>query len=170
MIPSSCSLLISLISHSQNIKDLVCGLSTLNIFTPLSIQKSTILFNSIQRFSQSAVSKFTGKTSWYFLGGFSAYCTVPSGRQLNHWGCSFTYGWSWEHWIAKSIAISIPNSWALFTRLLKSSMVPNSGCRDLWPPSPAPIAHGDPGSFGAALVALFTPFLKLSPIGWTGGR
>src|SRR2546421_305233 len=36
--------------------------------------------------------------SWYFLGGFSAYFSVPSGRRLNHSGCSFSHGWSGEHW------------------------------------------------------------------------
>ena len=30
--------------------------------------------------------------SWYFFGGFSAYWIVPSGRVLNHYGCSATYG------------------------------------------------------------------------------
>ena len=38
--------------------------------------------------------------SWYFLGGFSAYLIVPSGRQSNHCGCSLIHGWSGEHWTA----------------------------------------------------------------------
>ena len=46
--------------------------------------------------------------SSYFFGGFSAYLIVPSGRQSNHSGCSLIQGWSGEHWIAKSIAISSP--------------------------------------------------------------
>ena len=32
--------------------------------------------------------------SWYFFGGFSAYAIVPSGRVVNHSGCSVTHGWS----------------------------------------------------------------------------
>ena len=48
--------------------------------------------------------------SWYFFGGFSAYCTLPSGRQRNHSGCSFTHGWSGATWNAMSIAISMPAS------------------------------------------------------------
>ena len=32
--------------------------------------------------------------SWYFFGGFSAYAMVPSGRVVNHSGCSVTHGWS----------------------------------------------------------------------------
>ena len=30
--------------------------------------------------------------SWYFLGGFSAYWIVPSGRARNHSGCSLDPG------------------------------------------------------------------------------
>ena len=48
--------------------------------------------------------------SSYFFGGFSAYLIEPSGRQLNHSGCSRSQGWSGEHWIAKSSAISSPFS------------------------------------------------------------
>ena len=36
--------------------------------------------------------------------------SVPSGRRLNHSGCSVSQGWSGEHWIAKSSATSIPAS------------------------------------------------------------
>ena len=46
--------------------------------------------------------------SSYFFGGFSAYLIVPSGRQSNHSGCSLIQGWSGEHWMAKSSAISRP--------------------------------------------------------------
>jgi hypothetical protein len=53
--------------------------------------------------------------SWYRLGGFSAYFSVPSGRRWNHSGCSFSHGWSGEHWIAKSSAISIPTFFASVT-------------------------------------------------------
>ena len=57
--------------------------------------------------------------SWYFLGGFSAYLSVPSGRRLNHSGCSFSHGWSGEHWIAKSSAISIAEPLAAATSALE---------------------------------------------------
>ena len=59
--------------------------------------------------------------SSYFLGGFSAYLIVPSGRQSNHSGCCLIQGWSGAAWIAKSSAISRPCSWAAATRRLKSS-------------------------------------------------
>jgi hypothetical protein len=39
--------------------------------------------------------------SWYFLGGFSAYLSVPSGRRKNHSGCSLSHGWSGEQLIAR---------------------------------------------------------------------
>ena len=65
--------------------------------------------------------------SWYFLGGFSAYFSVPSGRRWNHSGCSFSHGWSGEHWIAKSSAISMPASRARATSRSKSASVPRSG-------------------------------------------
>jgi hypothetical protein len=48
--------------------------------------------------------------SSYFFGGFSANLIVPSGRQSNHSGCSLIHGWSGEHWMAKSSAISSPCS------------------------------------------------------------
>src|SRR5438477_3869188 len=51
---------------------------------------------------------------------FSAYLSVPSGRRWNHSGCSFSHGWSGEHWIAKSSAISIPTSRARATSRSKS--------------------------------------------------
>src|SRR3712207_6943246 len=44
--------------------------------------------------------------SWYFLGGFSAYLSVPSGRRWNQSGCSVSHGWSAEHCTARSSAIS----------------------------------------------------------------
>jgi hypothetical protein len=45
--------------------------------------------------------------SWYFLGGFSAYWIVPSGRARNHSGCSLTHGWSGDAWKAMSSATSM---------------------------------------------------------------
>src|SRR5215210_3922316 len=48
--------------------------------------------------------------SWYFLGGFSAYLSVPSGRRKNHSGCSLSHGWSGEQLIARSRATSSPCS------------------------------------------------------------
>ena len=106
-ITSGCSSRTSRINHSQNANGLVCGLSTRKAFTPCSTQNSTTSSHSCQRFSQSSVSQSTFTMSWYFLGGFSAYFMLPSGRNLNHSGCSFMYGWSGEHWIAKSSATSI---------------------------------------------------------------
>src|SRR5438128_1076144 len=87
--------------------------------------------------------------SWYFLGGFSAYFRVPSGRRLNHSGCSVSQGWSAEHWIAKSSATSMSCSRAAATNASKSSSVPSSGLTAVWPPSGPPIAHGLPGAHGA---------------------
>src|SRR5438132_9953395 len=71
--------------------------------------------------------------SWYFLGGFSAYLIVPSGRWKNHSGCSATHGWSGEHWIAKSSATSRPRLRARSTNRSKSSRVPSSGWTAVWP-------------------------------------
>ncbi len=59
--------------------------------------------------------------SSYFFGGFSAYLIVPSGRQSNHSGCCLIQGWSGEHWMAKSSAISRPCACAAATRRRKSS-------------------------------------------------
>ncbi len=108
--------------------------------------------------------------SWYFLGGFSAYLSVPSGRWWNHSGCSFSHGWSAEHWMAKSMAISRPCSTAAATSRSKSSIVPSSGWTAVWPPAAEPIAHGLPGSPGPALSASLRPLRLVSPIGWIGGR
>ena len=109
--------------------------------------------------------------SWYFLGGFSAYFSVPSGRWLNHSGCSVSHGWSAEHWIAKSSATSMPCSRAVATSAAKSSSVPRPGSIAQCPPSSAcPIAHGLPGSSGPAVSALLAPLRFLTPIGWIGGR
>src|SRR3954462_8743902 len=108
--------------------------------------------------------------SWYFLGGFSAYLSVPSGRRWNHSGCSFSHGWSGEHWIAKSSAISTPSSRARATRRSNSSCVPRSGWIASCPPSLAPIAQGLPTSPRFAVTALLRPLRLVCPIGWIGGR
>src|SRR3954449_8889646 len=102
--------------------------------------------------------------SWYFLGGFSAYFSVPSGRRLNHSGCSSSHGWSAEHWMAKSSAISMPCALAVRTRLENSSSVPSSGSIASWPPTSfRPIAHGLPGSSGPALSELLRPLRLVRP-------
>src|SRR3954449_7749739 len=102
--------------------------------------------------------------SWYFLGGFSAYFSVPSGRRLNHSGCSVSHGWSAEHWMAKSNATSMPCSRAVSTRALNSASVPRSGLIASWPPTPCrPIAHGLPGSSGPALSELLRPLRLVRP-------
>src|SRR5438477_2550467 len=108
--------------------------------------------------------------SWYFLGGFSAYFSVPSGRRLNHSGCSSSHGWSGEHWIAKSSAISRPSFFASATRRSNSLMVPSPGSIASWPPSLEPIAHGLPGSPLFAVSALLRPLRFVLPMGWTGGK
>src|SRR3954447_14811319 len=108
--------------------------------------------------------------SWYFLGGFSAYFSVPSGRRLNHSGCSFSHGWSGEHWIAKSSASSTPTVFAATTIASKSSHVPSSGLIASCPPSSDPIAQGEPTSLALASSVLFFPLRFVRPIGWTGGR
>src|SRR5512135_77266 len=85
---SGCARFTSPISHSQKANGLVCGLSTRKIRTPWSIQNTTIESSSAQSSRQCSVSKSNGNMSSYFLGGFSAYWIVPSGRCLNHSGCS----------------------------------------------------------------------------------
>src|SRR6267143_6262188 len=94
---SGCSRFTSPISHSQKANGFVCGLSTRRMRTPWSIQNLTIDSSSSHSSRQLSVSKSKGKMSWYFLGGFSAYWIEPSGRCLNHSGCSRVYGWSGEH-------------------------------------------------------------------------
>ena len=95
--------------------------------------------------------------SWYRLGGFSAYFSVPSGRRWNQSGCSRSQGWSGEHWIAKSRAISRSFSRAAMTSPSKSASVPSSGLTAVCPPSAPPIAHGLPGSPGSAVGRVVAP-------------
>src|SRR6266542_4161983 len=102
--------------------------------------------------------------SWYFFGGFSAYLMLPSGRWKNHSGCSRTQRWSGEHWIAKSSATSSPSRCAASTNRSKSSSVPRSGWTAVKPPSALPIAHGLPGSPGAATSELLRPLRCARPI------
>src|SRR5689334_23125033 len=108
--------------------------------------------------------------SWYFFGGFSAYFSVPSGRRLNQSGCSFSHGWSGEHWIAKSSATSTFASFAAATIASKSSHVPRSGWIASCPPPSEPIAHGEPTSSGSGVNELLRPLRFDTPIGWIGGR
>ncbi len=108
--------------------------------------------------------------SWYFLGGFSAYFSVPSGRRLNHSGCSVSHGWSAEALIARSRQSSIPCSPSVVTSASKSSQVPSSACSASWPPLSSPIAYGLPGSPGSATSVLLRPLRFVCPIGWTGGK
>ena len=106
--------------------------------------------------------------SWYFLGGFSAYLRVPSGRCSNHSGCSVSQGWSAEHWMAKSRAMSSPSRRASATMRSKAASSPSSGCRVVWPPSTPPTAQGLPGSSGPAVRVLLRPLRLVTPMGWTG--
>ena len=108
--------------------------------------------------------------SWYFFGGFSAYAMVPSGRTVNHSGCSATHGWSGAHWSAKSSATSMPRSWVRATNASKSSIVPSSASIASCPPSAEPMAHGEPTSPGPAFTELLRPLRCTVPIGWIGGR
>jgi hypothetical protein len=102
--------------------------------------------------------------------GFSACLIVPSGRRLNHSGCSVSQGWSGEHCTARSIATSSPSFRARATSRSKSASVPSSGCTASCPPSAAPIAHGLPGAPRSAGSVLFAPFRPVRPMGWIGGK
>ena len=64
----------------------------------------------------------------------------------------------------------MPSSRARATSRSKSSIVPSSGWIAVCPPSGPPIAHGLPGSPGAASSVLFRPLRWVRPIGWIGGR
>src|SRR3954468_8015371 len=98
--------------------------------------------------------------SWYFLGGFSAYFSVPSGRRLNHSGWSVSHGWSAEHWIAKSRQMSTPTRRPPATSASNSSSVPRVGVDRVVPagrvadrPGTAGVAGGgDEGVVGALAV------------------
>src|SRR5690606_40846067 len=57
---SGCDRLMRLISHSQNAKAFVWGLSTRKIRTPCCTQNSTMLANSSQRLSHASHSKSNG--------------------------------------------------------------------------------------------------------------
>ena len=107
--------------------------------------------------------------SWYFLGGFSAYLSVPSGRRKNQSGCSFSHGWSGEQLIARSSAMSMSSSAAAAHRARTSSIVPSDGSTASCPPSSEPIAYGEPGSSGPATSVLLRPLRLVWPIGWIGG-
>src|SRR5918992_5761144 len=160
----------SSISHSQNGSGLVCGLSTRKTRTPRSTQVISTSLSASHNPRQSSESQLTLKMSWYRFGGFSAYLRVPSGRRLNQSGCSLSQGWSAEHWIAKSSAISRPCSRASATRRSNSATVPSSGWMASWPPSSPPIAQGEPGSPDLASSELLRPLRLVTPIGWIGGR
>jgi len=64
----------------------------------------------------------------------------------------------------------MPSSRAAARNAWKSAIVPRSEWIASWPPSAAPIAHGEPTSPGAATSALFFPLRLTRPIGWMGGR
>ena len=71
------------ISQCQKGSGLVCGLSTRKVRTPCSIQKQHDAQDLVPQRSPGRRSRSSsGKMSWYFLGGFSAYLMVPSGRWL----------------------------------------------------------------------------------------
>src|SRR5262249_24258340 len=57
---SGCFFFRSRIIHSQKSNGLVCGLSTLKVRTPCSIQNSTMLLSSVHRLRQAGVSKSNG--------------------------------------------------------------------------------------------------------------
>ena len=160
----------SAIIHSQNANGFVCGLSTRKTVTPRSIQNSTTSRSSSQSSRACGPKKLKLTMSWYFLGGFSAYLIVPSGRTENHSGCSRTYGWSGEHCSATSSAISSPAARADSTKRAKSSSVPRRGSIAVWPPFSLPIAQGLPTSSGPGSSVLFLPLRNARPIGWIGGR
>ena len=106
--------------------------------------------------------------SWYFLGGFSAYAMLPSGRVVNHSGCAATHGWSGAACRAKSRATSSPSARAARTNARKSASVPRSGWTVSCPPSSEPIAHGEPGSPGCGSRVLLRPLRFSRPIGMDG--
>ena len=86
--------------------------------------------------------------SWYFLGGFSAYLIVPSGRWRNHSGCSRDV-----RVVRRALEGDVegdvdPVPRAAASRRSKSSSVPRAGWTAVCPPSGPPMAHGLPGSFG----------------------
>ena len=108
--------------------------------------------------------------SWYFFGGFSAYAIEPSGRVVNHSGCSATHGWSGAACRARSRATSMPSSRVRATKSSKSSNVPSCGWIASWPPSSEPIAQGEPTSCGPGSSVLLRPLRLILPIGWIGGR
>ena len=82
---------------------------------------------------------------------------MPSGRWLNHSGCSVSHGWSALQLRAKSSAISIPCSRAAATRASKEATSPRLGSIASWPPSSEPIAQGLPGSSGPAVERVVAP-------------
>ncbi len=90
--------------------------------------------------------------SWYFFGGFSAYCTLPSGRCLNHCGCSLHVGV-----IGRALKGDVERNLDAEARAPVQAAggsppsVPSCGRISLWPPSAAPIAQGLPTSSGLGL-------------------
>ena len=170
---SGCRVRRSASAHSQKASGLVCGLSTRKTRMPRAAQNSKMSRQAAhiaRRSASSSGQKFSGKMSSYRLGGFSAVRMLPSVRCTNHSGCSVTHGWSGLHCSATSMATCTPSDAAWATNRSKSSNVPRSGCRAVWPPSGLPMAHGLPTSPGPAVRELLRPLRLVVPIGCTGGR
>ena len=164
---SGCSRRTSVISHSQNGTGFVCGLSTRNTLDPAVDPPEHHVAQCVPQPAPVVRLEVDVVDVLVRFGGFSAYFNVPSGRRWNHSGCSFSHGWSGEHWMAKSSAISMP-------RLAAATGVRRSSSRaelrvDASCPPAAPIAQG-PRVTGRSDEGVVRPLRFVWPIGWIGGR
>src|SRR3982074_1959292 len=82
----------SRISHSQNLKGFVWGLSTRKILTPCSIQNTTTSRRAFHSAPASSDEKSGLSLCPHLLRGLSAVRIEPSGRRLNHCGCCLQAG------------------------------------------------------------------------------
>ena len=108
--------------------------------------------------------------SWYFLGGFSAYCTVPSGRQQEPLRVLLDLGVvrrALEGDIQGNLDVIFLGFGHQVLEILQGAELRVDG---LVPPSSEPMAQGVPGSPGPAVTALFLPLRLVWPMGWMGGR
>ena len=109
--------------------------------------------------------------SWYFLGGFSAYFSVPSGRRWNHSGCSVEPRVVGRALDREVEAISQPTSRAARDQPLELRERPELGVdrRRARPPrrrSPT----GCRRRRAPATSVLLRPLRFVVPIGWIGGQ
>ena len=108
--------------------------------------------------------------SWYFFGGFSAYWIVPSGRVLNHVGCSRhprVVGRRLEGDVERDLEpVARRRGDEAVEVVERAELRVDAGVAALG-------ARRSPRAariVGAGVGVLFGPLRNARPIGWIGGR